>query len=95
MQQVEVKSKVIRAVQYSREDKTLTVWYRAGGVYKYFDVSEYMYRRLLLNLNQPWIVLKDVVKKHQFKRITPRKIYARRSIHKPGKLILTTHQRDQ
>jgi hypothetical protein len=82
-------------VQYSREDKTLTVWYRAGGVYRYFDVSEYLYRRLLLNIDQPWTVLSEVVKKHQFKRITPRKIYARRRIYRVAKLKLTTHRREE
>lgn len=72
-----MKSKVVHALQYSREDKTLTVWYKAGGVYRYLDVSEYLYRRLLLNLTHPWPVLDEIIKKHHFKRITPRPKYPR------------------
>lgn len=69
MQRVEVQSQAITAVQYSRENKTLTVWYQNGGVYEYAGVSEYLYRRLLLNQPHPWHYLGQLVKSHEFKRL--------------------------
>lgn len=69
MQRVEVQSQAISAVQYSRENKTLTVWYQNGGVYEYEGVTEYLYRRLLLNQPHPWHYLGKLVKEHPFKRL--------------------------
>lgn len=69
MQKVEVKSEAISAVQYSRQNRTLTVWYRNGGVYEYENVTEYLYRRLLLNQPHPWTYLGKLVKEHTFKKL--------------------------
>ena len=61
---------VIKAMQYSRDDRTLTIWYTAGGIYKYFSVSAYLYRMLRLNHEHPWPVLWKVVRRHPFQRLT-------------------------
>lgn len=78
MQPLQVKSKFIHAVYYSGKDKTLTIWYNAGGVYRYLNVSYYLYQRVLLNLDQPWLIIDEVIRKHPFKRITPRTKYPRK-----------------
>ena len=71
MQQVKrLRSPVIKAMQYSRDDRTLMVWYTAGGIYKYFNVSEYLYRMIHLNEKNPWPVLWRLVRKHPFQRLT-------------------------
>ena len=70
MRPVELKSPVIKAMQYAPEDKILTVWYTAGGVYRYFNVSAYLYRLIRLNAAHPWPVLWRLVRKHPFHRIT-------------------------
>lgn len=47
------------------------VWYTAGGIYMYYNVSEYMYRLLRLNANgEVWPVLMRLVRNHSFKRLT-------------------------
>jgi len=69
MHVIEDESSPIKAMHYSREGKWLIVLYEAGGLYMYFDVTEYLYRRLLLNQNQPWLVLGNL-HKHPFKRLT-------------------------
>lgn len=69
MQRVEVQSEAISAVQYARTKKTLTVWYKNGGVYEYKNVTEYLYRRLLLNQPHPWHYLGNLVKDHPFKKL--------------------------
>lgn len=69
MQRVQVQSKAISAVQYSRENRTLIVWYKNGGVYEYANVTEYLYRRLLLNQPHPWHYLGQLVKAHPYKRL--------------------------
>lgn len=71
MKRVEVQSKAISAVQYSRPDRTLIVWYRNGGVYEYENVTEYLYRRLLLNEPHPWSAVGKLVKDHAFKKLEP------------------------
>lgn len=71
MHLVEAQSSPIKALHYSREGKWLVVWFRAGGVHQYFGVSEYLYRRLLLNQEQPKVVLESLYA-HPFKRLTRR-----------------------
>jgi hypothetical protein len=71
MQRVEVQSEAISAVQYSRPNRTLIVWYRNGGVYEYENVTEYLYRRLLLNNPHPWSAVGKLVKDHPYKKLEP------------------------
>lgn len=74
MKRVEIQSEAISAIQYSRPDRTLIVWYRNGGVYEYENVTEYLYRRLLLNNPHPWKHLGKLVKDHPFKKLeSPKK----------------------
>lgn len=72
MRPVELKSPVVKAMQYSRDEQSLTVWYTAGGIYRYFGVSEYLYRLIRLNEERPWPVLWRLVRRHPFQRLTTR-----------------------
>ena len=42
-----VSSSNLRAVAYNKKTNIMTVWFKSGTVYKYWDVPEYKLRALL------------------------------------------------
>lgn len=69
MLRVDVQSTAVSAVSYSPQDRTLIVWFRSGGVYKYFNVSEGLYEAFIAAQPHPWSVCGRDLRMHQYQKL--------------------------
>ena len=61
MQSVKLDSEAIAAVRYDEKRRTLDVEFRDGGIYRYSNVPEFVYRELLKakSAGAFWNAIKD------------------------------------
>jgi hypothetical protein len=69
MNRVDVESTAVRAVSYSRESQTLTVWFLSGGVYQYSNVPESLYQKFIDSQPHPWSACGKSIKEYPYQRL--------------------------
>jgi hypothetical protein len=64
-----IVSDAIEAAGYRQHDRVLTIRYRSGAVYEYYDVEPGLFARLKRAQPHPWSTVGLEVKSHRFAQI--------------------------
>jgi hypothetical protein len=64
-----IASDAIEAAGYRADARVLTIRYRTGAVYEYYDVEPELFTRLKRAQPHPWSVVGSEVKSHRFTQI--------------------------
>lgn len=70
MQPIPVQSTNVRAVQYSADDQSLTVWFMSGGTYRYKGVPQQVYEQFLAAQPHPWTAMGWTIKQYPFDKLS-------------------------
>jgi KTSC domain-containing protein len=64
-----IVSDAIESAGYLADSRVLTIRYRSGAVYEYYDVDPRLFTRLKRAQPHPWSVVGIEVKSHRFTQI--------------------------
>lgn len=70
MERIEVESTNIEAVTYNENDSVLTIEFKSGATYEYYDVPEYIVDELLTAESKGRYANRNIYKSYRYSKIS-------------------------